>query len=392
MRMKRIGIGFLLMMVMPLSSALAMNLPDIAFVRKSLDSPPGFDSYFDIYTIDINGGNLTRLTDNDYAELDPIFSPTDNLFSFYGNPTNSLGGGIFTMHFDGSSVQEISGPGGGFEQSWSSDGSQLVFSKPSSTLGDTDLYVVNKDGTNEAQITFDAGQHILPKWSPSGDRIVYVSNTGTHIIDADGQNKVSIAATRDDHAVWSPDGSKLYFNNSEGLWSVKADGTGAVKVWSPAGGDADFASRQKIISSDGKTLVFIDKKPDPFANFDRLAFLNLETLQVQTQTFDGFDLLNADLNWSQDKKYIVFRSLDQATLSEHIYRYDYETKNLVQLTGGDFKDSKVHLRPSFVFDANGGGTSTVPEPATVFLLGGGLAGAIWRRRRAKNLDGPIITK
>ncbi|MBL8012766.1 MAG: PD40 domain-containing protein, partial [Candidatus Omnitrophica bacterium] len=204
--MKRIGIGFVLLMVLPWTSALAMNIPDIAFVRKSLDSPPGFDSNFDIYTMDINGDNLTRLTNNDYAELDPRFSPTDDLFSFYANPSGTLGGGIYRMNFDGTGVEELSGAGGGSEQNWSPDGSQLVFSKPAAIPGQTNLYTVNSDGSNETQITFDGGQHLMPQWSASGDRISFVSNTGTHIIDTNGLNQVSVASTSDYHAVWSPDG------------------------------------------------------------------------------------------------------------------------------------------------------------------------------------------
>lgn len=379
--MNRIGIAFVFMMLMTPSFAFALNSPDIVFVRKSLDAPPGFDTYFDIYTIDINGGNMTRLTDNDYTELDPIFSPADELFSFYANPSGSFGGGVFRMDFEGSNVQELSGAGGGYDQSWSPDGSKLVFSKPALTPGDTDLYVVNKDGSDLTQITFDAGQHLSPKWSPSADRIVYVSDTGTHIIDTNGLNKADVSSTKDYHAVWSPDGTKLYYNNADGLWSVNADGTGATQLWSLAGGDGEFAFREKAVATDGKTLVFIDRDPEQFSYFNRLVFIDLETLDVQTRTFDGFSFMNADLNWSKDNKFIVFRSLDQEGLSEHIYRYDHQTKELVQLTDGDFKDSKVHLRPSFVFDANGGNTSAVPEPATILLLGGGLAGAIWRRRK-----------
>lgn len=43
------------------------------------------------------------------------------------------------------------------------------------------------------------------------------------------------------------------------------------------------------------------------------------------------------------------------------------------------RNSDVRVKGKIDFSSSG--TNTVPEPATLFLLGGGLAGAIWRRRK-----------
>lgn len=369
--------SLLVMLSLVASPVSAMILPDIAFVRKPVSAPRGYDTANEIYTIDINGGNLVRLTDDDFAQLDPTFSPTDNLLSYYGN------NGIFRMNFDGSDVQKLSGEGGGYDQSWSPDGSRLVFSKTASTIGFSDLYIVNNDGSGLLKINQDSGSHVSSKWSPSGNRIAYVSYEGTHIIDTNGLNKTDILSSRDYQAIWSPDGTKFYFSDAEGIWSVNPDGSTPIKVWSAPNPDFFSEVREKTISSDGKILVFTDMMPDSFFVLDRLVFLNLETFEIKNFDLPGYDLLNADLNWSKDKKYIIFRSFDRTTLTSHIFRYDYETGDLTQLTDGDFIDSKVHLRPSYAFysDVPDNLSVAAPEPATVVLFSTGLLGALARRRR-----------
>ena len=376
-------LSLLFVFVLPFSVS-AMILPDIVFVRKPIDAPVG-DSYYDIYSIDINGDNLTRLTDNYTAELDPLFSPIDNYLSFYGNPQGDSRGGVFRMDFDGGGILALSGTGGGSEQSWSPDGTQIVFKKY--TADASDLYIVNRDGTNLHKINQDGGVHIDPKWSPRGDRIAYVTYDGTYIIDTDGQNKVGVATVSDYAAIWSPDGNKLYFDDPDGLWSINADGTGKTKLWPASGSDPNYSFRDKVISGDGKTIAFIafDPGADPTGpvKWDRIAFLNLETLEVNTVVFDELDLFVSNLNWSGDKKYLIFTAYGYEFRSpKHIYRYDYETGELLLLTEGNFIDNKVHLRPTYAFynEGNPEGNS-IPEPTTIFLFSAGVLGLLMKKRQ-----------
>jgi Tol biopolymer transport system component len=111
-------------------SVLARVMPDIVFIRKPYEVT-GFDTGNEIYTIDINGGNLTRLTDDDYAQLWPRFSPNpaDPLISFYANPESlAWSGGVYVMEVDGQNPRRVAGDGSG-DQSWSPDGSRLVVQK-----------------------------------------------------------------------------------------------------------------------------------------------------------------------------------------------------------------------------------------------------------------------
>lgn len=360
------------------NQASAMVLPDLVFARKPLNSTPAFDIDNDIFTMDVNGGNFIRLTDNKTTELDPFFSPTDDLISFYANPLQVFHGGIFVMDFQGGNIQELSGGdfGGGSEQSWSPDGTQLVFVKHTNISGMSDLYIVNRDGTGLHKISQDSGAHIQPRWSPSGKHISYVSYEGTHIIDVNGNNKVDVAAKADYSGLWSPDGTKFYFNDKNGLWVVNPDGTNPVKIWSL--GKEDTFSRYKIISHDGKTIVFTDESI-PFA-FNRLVFLNLETLETTFLDLTGYNLANSNLNWSKDKRFLFFTSFNSSKLTTHIFRYDYKTGEIVQLTDGDFIYRDLHLRPSYSYYSNGTGSNVVPEPVSVVLFGAGAVGMLAQRR------------
>ena len=72
-----------------------------------------------------------------------------------------------------------------------------------------------------------------PSWSPSGERIVYWSNTGgqrdIYTIAAAGGARVAVTqdAAIDWSPVWSPDGRFVYFSSDRGgamnLWRIAVD-------------------------------------------------------------------------------------------------------------------------------------------------------------------------
>lgn len=75
-------------------------------------------------------------------------------------------------------------------------------SPPCIQVCDGHLYVVDADGSNLRQITFDEGEQLDPAWSPDGQRIVF-------------------AASPSGDASWPPDGV---------IYTVRPDGTGLTKV------------------------------------------------------------------------------------------------------------------------------------------------------------------
>jgi len=73
---------------------------------------------------------------------------------------------------------------------WSPDGARLAF--VSGRDGNDEIYVMNADGTNPINLTNDPGIDYAPAWSPSGNYIAFMSSRGIYTMKADGTNLTRI--------------------------------------------------------------------------------------------------------------------------------------------------------------------------------------------------------
>jgi Tol biopolymer transport system component len=132
------------------------------------------------------------------------------------------------------------------EPTFSPDGTKIAFVDSSPDSTNSDIYVINADGTNRMQLTNTPDSETHPSWNSDGTRLVFardaaVSGTGSlvdnaasdiYVMDANGSNVTKIADVADDMAPsWSPDGSRIAFSSfvndgSVGLiYTVRPDGT-----------------------------------------------------------------------------------------------------------------------------------------------------------------------
>jgi Tol biopolymer transport system component len=116
----------------------------------------------EIYSMAVNGTNLTRLTNNSAEDKEPAWSPDSQHIAYF-----SRGGGrngIYVMDANGANDHRVSD---GFLPSWSPDGTRLAITDfdPTNNFLFT-LYKVNVDGTNKVRITSNSIDSLNPDWAP----------------------------------------------------------------------------------------------------------------------------------------------------------------------------------------------------------------------------------
>lgn len=147
---------------------------------------------------------------------------------------------------------------------WTPDG-KIVFSGFASNF--TDLYSMDADGSNRAQLTANAGQdNTNPAVTRDGRYIVFTSNrTGARQIwrsDIDGRNQKQLTFGDErqesaQHPALSPDGSEVFFikhwAGPAAIWKVSIEGGAPVQVSRLTNATTEgFLS----ISPDGKWLAY----------------------------------------------------------------------------------------------------------------------------------------
>jgi len=87
--------------------------------------------------------------------------------------------------------------------------------------GNSEVYVMDPDGSNVQRLTDHRGEDVQPAWSPDGQRIAFMSDRSgeqeLHVMNADGTGvrrltESSRLLSRPAYPEWSPDGSLIAFS------------------------------------------------------------------------------------------------------------------------------------------------------------------------------------
>src|SRR6266404_646230 len=149
---------------------------------------------------------------------------------------------------------------------WTPDGKILCVLK---TGDESNVWLMNRDGTERKQLTADSAVKWLPQMSPDGRYIVFASIHGESPniwrMDADGSNQKQLTggAFGDLGPGFTPDGQWVIF------WSWTESGSGRIKKVSIEGGDpvqlTDYWAVFPTISPDGKLIAagYFDERQIP---------------------------------------------------------------------------------------------------------------------------------
>ena len=132
-------------------------------------------------------------------------------------------------------------PGSQFQPSWSPDCTMIAYAS------DNDIWVMTTDGTNPRNLTtgtvniggrtLSDGKDEQPAWSPDGTQIVYVSDraggdTDIWVMNADGTGHRVLHDNSDPEwkPAWSPEGDRILFAHNPGepgtdanIWTMDAE-------------------------------------------------------------------------------------------------------------------------------------------------------------------------
>jgi TolB protein len=213
--------------------------------RSSLSGRIAFDNFDDVWTIDADGTDLSRLTNRPGPDFDPSWSPDGTQIAYRSERSGEPE--IWVMNADGTGQQRLTE---GLSPAWSPDGSLIAFS------GRQGLSLIRPDGTGRRALPHTEGGE-YPSWSPDGSRIAFNSNlTGDHVMyiaRADGSQVVDLSRAGEGWQVdWSPDGRSILFtshrdhpDNYTDVYVMRPDGSGVRRLtrnssytpaWSPDGG------------------------------------------------------------------------------------------------------------------------------------------------------------
>lgn len=172
------------------------------------------ENVYEIYEMNLNSGNVERLTDRIGILNAPEISPDGQSIVFkHTNPANGENQ-IWIMDRNGDNANNIPQVYG-WDPTWSPDGNKILFA--SSHEGLTQLFTVNRNGNQLMRVTNLPAIRGRSDWSADGQWIVTYSGEAWHrevyIMNADGSNVRQLTPTggNSQGPSFSPDGKWVTF-------------------------------------------------------------------------------------------------------------------------------------------------------------------------------------
>ena len=184
------------------------------------------DDTSEVYVMDADGSKQTRLTFNTCRDSRPVFSPDGNTIAFStmrdATSDHAWNSEVYVMNSDGSFPTRLTYSNyADYNPSFAPDGESIVFnSRRDNTCewaGNAEIYVMNANGSAQTRLTYTDGLTYNPVYSPDGTSILYQASaaTGRQIFEmaADGSNptQLTFGTIQCSSPMYSPDGRKIVF-------------------------------------------------------------------------------------------------------------------------------------------------------------------------------------
>ncbi len=349
----------------------------IAFVslRSGNSSEPSGGGNFQIYAMNADGSNQTRVTNDAAADQDPSFSGDGSKIAF--RSTRDGNTEIYVTNADGSNQTRLTNnTAADLNPSFSGDGSKIAFS--SNRDGNFEIYVMNADGSNQTRLTNNAAEDTLPSFSGDGSKITFTSRRDgpyeIYVMNTDGSNQTRLTNTGGLASLepsFSGDGRKIAFGSNrtggnEQIYVMNADGSNQTQLtndmvganrpsFSRDGSKIAFATNRDgnneiyVMNADGsnQTRLTNNTVTDVTPSFGAgcLQLIGLEITQ-------GVQDLNNSVNLVEHKKTVV---------RAHVKDFSTSGPSITSSATLTAKDVATGTILGTISDSNVGGTIVVPR-------------------------------
>ncbi len=177
----------------------------------------------EIFSIDVDGGSLRNLTNNQARDGSAAFSPDGKHIVFSTNRDGNTGKyNLYQMNSDGSGQRQIYASPLGMSGSavWTPDGKSLIFANDFAEDGNFEIFRMNVSGSITATRLTDRRRiDDSPAISADGRKITFASNTDGNFeiyimnIDGTGLLRLTRNFAADGSPSFSPDGKTIIFSS-----------------------------------------------------------------------------------------------------------------------------------------------------------------------------------